>query len=248
MGKFLYFLIFTGLAGLSLIGASNRDTFICDNTTKECFVRHENSILKTQHDSQKKYLGPRKNVTSYEYVDGSLVETDKELTDRYYTHYDYVTCYKDVRNVKTNSGNREDVSYRLIPYKDKNRHISRVSILKSYNTESACMVDKEVLIHYLQSSGTEPLVFQSAQNFINYIFYAVAVLFALIAVMILCSKEVKQAEAVENLTDEQKEAIYNKVKGYADVLNNLDSNTVKTLQNVADKVNKFGFRVHGNDK
>lgn len=246
MGKFLYFLIFAVLAGFSFIGASNRDIFVCDNTTKECFIRQENSVLKTQRNLNKKYLGPNKAAVAYKYTDGSLVKAAPELTDRYYTRYDYVTCRKNVKTVKRESGTKESVSYWLVPYKNKYSSIMNLTPLKKYNSESACIVDMEVIQRYLQSSGSDILEYQSAQNFLNIIFYLLAGVLGVFAIIILFGQEVSSCEVEDTLSDEQKKAVADKIKGYAEVLNNLDADTANKLKDLSAKVSRFGYRVHNN--
>ena len=248
MKKFLLFLIFAGVAGFLFVGASGYDTFMCSNTTKKCFLRSVNPILKTQHDSTQIYLGPNRGTVVYR--NGELQEVgsiEENLHERVYTHYDYVDCVKKTRMVKGNSGQKSKTNYLLVPFAKK--HFAHNSdALKKYGSHSACLIDKEVLVHYLQSTRTDDANFRSAQSIINYSLYLLSALFALFAIVILFSKEISPAEAENVLTDEQKEAVYDKVKGYADVLNNLDSDTVKNLQNITNKIDKFGIKININKK
>lgn len=240
MAKFLISIILACMAGACYIATGNSETIVCNNAGHECYLLQENSVTNSSRIvnrvRQKKdiYLHKDKPAVSFTVTD----EEGSRTIGFGGKVYPNLVCTKDVTKVRTNNGTEERVKYLLTTNKSTNY---RGGTLNEYSSQALCELDLQIVENYLKSEDTEPLRYKRPTTYLNFLWYIGTVVFGLLAILFLFAKQVSGSEAqqLKTLTDEQKQAVYNKVQGISNFISNFDADTAKKISEAAENFKKF---------
>ena len=226
--KLIFACVLLALAYLMGMYLSNYYTIIeCNNTHKTCKTYTHNPFFQT--------------TTQHKAVDVSAKQgTSWQVLGVGKHQMQYVSCKQRQQNALRRDGTKKKKTSYILTSIAKSGTMEW-HVIREYTSQTLCEVDRMAIQTYLNSDSKDPLIYKAAGSWLRYLWYIPAILFVLLAFIVLfkgkvlSEAQVKQTE--ELMSPEELEQLHSGIRNIISHVSKLDRIGAEKVNQAEKKLN-----------